>query len=400
MLKSKVFFMSLSFLSALSLPALAKDKPAPAAPAVAVTGAGEGKHPSIAADAKGKLHSAYEAMDASGKTPDVWYVASADGGKSWSKPADISNSPGISMDPAIAAGKDGSVVVAFTDTSGGDTHPDVWIVRSADGGKSWGKPVDVSNTPGESSAPDVKVAPDGTIHVIWLDTSAGADSPDVWATASHDGGKTWDKAQDVSNTPGKSMTPSVAVGGDNSVDVVWTDTSSGAASPDVFFARSTDGGKTWSKAVDVSNSPGISSECDVAVDEKGTIYVDWIDTSEGDKSPDVMVASSSDGGKTWSKMVNASKTPGLSSDPAIAAAGAGKIAVVWVDTSEGAASPDVWMTTSGDGGKTFAPAKNISNTPGVSKEPDITVAGGKVFAIWEEEEAGKTRVKLTSAAIK
>src|SRR5262249_27738704 len=183
----------------------------------------------------------------------------------------------------------------------------------------------------------------------------------VGASGSQDAGKPGNKPQNISDTPGKSMTPSLAVGADNSVDVVWVDTTSGDASPDVFFTRSTDGGKTWSKAVDVSNTPGASNECDIAADEKGKIYVDWTDTSGDAKSPEVMVASSADGGKTWSKPVDASNTPGVSSDPAIAATGNGKVAVVWVDTSEGAASPDVFMATSKDGGKTFGKAQNISN---------------------------------------
>jgi Neuraminidase (sialidase) len=378
-------------------PAAAPKAAAPKA-AAAATVLGEGKHPSIAADKKGGLHAAYEAAGEGGTSPDIWYVASTDGGKTWSKPADVSATPGASGDPAIATGKDGSVVVVWTDTSSGQASPDIYFARSGDGGKTWSKPADISNSPGASSEPDVKVADDGTIHVVWLDTSAGDASPDVWASASHDQGKTWDKPQNVSNTPGKSATPAIAVGADKAANVVWTDTTSGAASPDVFFSRSTDGGKTWSKAVDISNTPGASMECDIAVDDKGAIFVDWTDTSTGDKSPDVMVVSSKDGGKTWSKPVDASNTPGVSSDPAIAAAGDGKLAVVWVDTSEGAASPDVFMASSGNGGKAFGKAHNISNTPGVSKEPDITVAGTNIVAVWEEEEGGKTYVKMVSVA--
>src|SRR5262249_60497258 len=97
----------------------------------------------------------------------------------WSTPADAWGTPGVSADPAIAVGKNGSIAVVWTDTSGGDTHPDIYLARSADGGKTWSKPADVSGTPGESSEPDVKIAPDGSNHVIALDTSAGAPSPDL-----------------------------------------------------------------------------------------------------------------------------------------------------------------------------------------------------------------------------
>jgi hypothetical protein len=388
MLRQKITVFSM-----LVLAASAAHAKGPAAPAVAnLSGEAEGKHPAVALDTKGGIHAVYEAIETGGKTPDIWYVQSADGGKTWSKPVDVSSSPGTSMDPAIDVGKDGSVVAVWTDTSGSEASPDIYFSRSTDG-KTWSKPQNLSNSPGVSSEPDVDIGSDGAIHVIYLDTSAGSNA-DVWATSSSDDGKTWSKPQNISDTPGKSMTPSIGVGPDKSANVVWIDTSSGEASPDVYFTRSTDGGKTWSKAVDASNTPGLSADADIDVDDKGKIFITWADTAQGAKNADIMVSSSADGGKTWSKPVNVSNTPGNSSDPAIAATGNGKVAVIWVDTSESAKEPDVYVATSGNGGKTFTKARNLSNTPGASKEPDIAVAvGGKVaFAVWEDEDAGKTHV--------
>src|SRR5262249_41802012 len=278
------------------------------------------------------------------------------------------------------------------------TPLDLFGAPSPDCGKTGNKPADVTATPGVASEPDVKVGPDGAIHVVWLDTTGSETAPDVWFAGSTDGGKTWSKAVNVSNTPGKSMTPSIAMGANGAIAVVWGDTTSGAQSPDVFFSGSTDGGKTWSKSIDVSNTPGISSEADVTIDAKGHIYVAWTDTSASAKSPDIMVSASTDGGKTWSKPVDASNTPGVSADAAIASTGAGTIAVVWVDTSEGEANADVWSTVSTNGGKSFKKASNLSKSPGMSKEPDVTVAGGKVYAVWEEIEDGKSRIKLASFA--
>ncbi len=265
-------------------------------------------------------------------------------------------------------------------------------------GRPWAKPADVSNTPGASSEPDVKIAKDGTIVVVWLDTSAGGDSPDVWATASHDAGKTWDKPQNVSNTPGKSMTPSIAVGSDNSADVVWTDTTAGDASPDVYFSRSTDGGKTWSAALDVSNTPGSSSDCDVAVDDKNNIFVAWADTSEGAKSPDIMVAASKrrrqDVLEVGERLEHPGRVERSRHHRLGQRQGRGRLG-----RHLGRAPParDVWMASSGDGAKKFGKGTNISNTPGVSKEPDVAIAKGKVFVVWQEDEGAKSKVKLVAA---
>jgi hypothetical protein len=362
---------------------------------------GEGKRPTIASDAKGGLHAAYEAFESGSKTPDIFYTSSTDGGKTWAKPADISNTPGVSEDPSIAVNpKSGAIVCVWTDTSEGEKSPDIFFTSSTDGGKTWAKAANISKTPGVSKEPAVACGGDGSIHVVWSDTSEGEASPDVWHSGSMDGGKTWSKPANISNTPGVSSDPAVAVGHDGAVFVCWCDTSEGAASPDIWATHSTDGGKSWAKPANVSNTPGVSANPDIAVDGKGNVYLTWSDTSQGEKSPDIFFSVSRDGGKTYGGAVNISNTPGVSSDPAIAADAAGHVAVIWCDTSAGEQNPDIWFAVSGDGGKSFGKPADLSNTPGVSKQPDVTIAGGHVVGIWEEEEGGKSLVKVASSSLK
>ena len=252
---------------------------------------------------------------------------------------------------------------------------------------------DVSNTPGVSSEPAVAVAPDGTIHVVWTDTTAGADHPDIWHTQSGDHGKSWKAAEDISKTPGVSSHPAVACGPKGEVYVAWADTTKGTANRDVWFVRSLDGGKTWDKPFDVSNTPGLSSTPDVAVGEDGSVHIAWIDSSVGATHPDVFVASSHDRGAKFGKAVDASKTPGISSQPAIVAAG-GVLVAVWLDTSKDPKAPDIWIAQSTNGGRTFSAAADLSNTPGVAGLPRVAIAAHSVVATWEEEEQGAYHTKL------
>lgn len=358
----------------------------------------EAHRPSIAADASGALHAVYEAFEAGSKVPDIYYSSSRDGGKKWSAAVNISKTPGISRDPAIAAG-DGILVAVWLDTSAGEKNPDVWGARSTDGGKTWSAPVDISQTPGVSAEPAVAIGPGGAVHAVWSDTSEGEKSPDVWYAGSADQGVTWSKGVNVSKTPGISSQPAVAAGPGGEVYVAWADTASGDGSPDVYFTSSKDAGKTWAAAVDISNTPGVSSNPDVAADASG-IYVTWQDTISGAGSPDIFVATSADHGATFGKPLDISNTPGVSSDPAIAARD-GSVVVIWCDTSDGHdQNPDIFAAVSADHGASFGKPVDISNTPGVSRLPDVTIAGGKIAAIWEEEEAGKARVKFASHPLK
>jgi hypothetical protein len=364
----------------------------------------EAKRPALASDASGALHVAYLAYEKDSKVPDIFYTASTDGGKSWAPGVNISKTPGVSSDPDIACGPGGAVTAVWLDTTSGEESPDVFCAYSTDGGKGWSKIVNVSDTPGKSSAPAIAAAPDGTLHVVWIDTTDHPKSPEVWHASSSDHGATWSKSKDISHTPGVSAEPAVACGPKGEVYVCWADTTSGMQSPDIFYCASTDGGKTFSKAIDVSNTPLLSAQPDIAADESG-VYIAWMDNGTGAKDDngvarrDILFAASRDGGKTWEKAIDIAPTTGASSEPALCAA-EGHIAAVWRDTTGHEANPEIFLALSADHGKTFGAPKDFSNTPGVSTLPDVTIAKGSVHSIWEEAEGGKTHMKLASQPLK
>jgi len=366
------------------------------------------RHPSVVGDSRGHLHLAYLAHEKDKQVEDVFHAVSADGGNTWNTAIEVSKTPGQSSDPVIA-GHGQNLAIVWIDTTAGAANPDVWAAVSSNDGVDWTAAADISKTPGVSSEPAVAIAPDGTIHVVWLDTTGGAANPDVWHTQSDDYGKSWKAAENISKTPGVSSHTAIACGPKGEVYVTWADTTNGVDNRDIWFARSLDGGKTWGKPFDMSNTPGLSSTPEIAVGESGKIYVSWIDTSSGATHPDVFVVRSHDRGATFSKPVDASNTPGVSSEPAMAAAD-GALVIVWLETPSGSSAvllgsrdhpaasappvPDIWFAQSGDGGRTFSAAANLSNTPGGSGLPRVAIVANAAVAAWEEEEEGAYHVKL------
>jgi hypothetical protein len=73
----------------------------------------------------------------------------------------------------------------------------VVLSRSTDGGRNWSEPVKVNQTPGGAAAfnASVEVAADGTVQVAYYDfrnnTSAAGLPTDIWLAHSHTGGVTW-----------------------------------------------------------------------------------------------------------------------------------------------------------------------------------------------------------------
>ncbi len=137
----------------------------------------------------------------------------------------------------------------------------------------------------------------------------------------------------------------------------------------VLIRRSLDGGKTWEPApIPVSlqpQQPGIPMEDKpyIVADTShgryaGNLYIAWTRWSLVDSR--MVLSRSTDDGKTWSTPMEIDQTPGLPRDDNGAlegfdgAVGADStLYAVW------SASNDLQFTTSRDGGKTFAKAKNI-----------------------------------------
>ena len=84
-------------------------------------------------------------------------------------------------------------------------HSDIAFSRTTDGGATWSSPIRVNDDPQGNGIdqwqPDLKVAPDGTIGVIWYDRrySSNRYMYDLAYSQSTDGGLTWSPNQRVTD---------------------------------------------------------------------------------------------------------------------------------------------------------------------------------------------------------
>ena len=363
-----------------------------------VSNVAPGERPRISKDAKGTLHVVFESKGQGANNQEVFYTQSSDGGHVWTSPVNVSNSPVATSHPDVAIESGGAIDVVWSDTKAGEKSPDIFFACSNDKGKTWSTPVDISNTPGLSSDPALAVGPDDVIHVVWTDTSKGEKNKDIYYVSSSDHGKTWAKdpllpAEDISNTPGASTEPAIAVDTSSVPHAVWLDASVGETHPDIFYVRKENG--TWTKPTNVSHSPRMSDHPSVGCGADGKVYVTWLDYSQKPTAPDIWCAMC---GKTghFEKPINISNTPGVSGEPVVTSDSTGRVAFVWTDTSKTFKKSDIFSRISNDGGNDFTTVMDLSNTPGVSKHPDVVISDNKIFVIWEEVEAGKSLLKIAS----
>jgi hypothetical protein len=351
----------------------------------------EGGRPAIAADDEGGLHMALEMRDKDLDLVDVFYLKSTDAARTWTKPVDISD-PGKSSIADIAVEKNGAIDVAWSYTTSMQDSTDIFVVRSPNGGKSWATSIDISNTPGVSSEPDIAVGPDNAIHVVWKDTTSGEKRPEIYYSVSRDNGTTWTNAEKVSELNGAASEPAIAVGRDGVVHVAWESKGATEGTSIIYYAHKDP--KSWSKALDVSRSAHLCSHPDIACGPKGQIVICWADNSKSEDQSDVWLTI---GNKqsVFDKPRNVSNTPDISKNPALVTDEVGRVAIVWSDTAREAATSEIVGRVSFDGGLTLSNVMDFSNKEGKSIHPDVALAANKLFVVWEDTLPNGKVVKAT-----
>jgi len=340
----------------------------------------------IAVDTLGNINVVWLA---STNSANVMFSRSIDGGMTFSAPINLSNNPSGAIGPSLALDASGNIYVAWSGVANfGNGATAIFFTRSTDGGSTFSTPVNVSGPQPAVGASGQSMVLDsgGNVYLVWsgsFDNNSLTYGP-VFFSLSSDGGATFSPPVQVSND--QTQRAQVAVDPSGNIDVVWYESVNGGGfySP-VFFSHSSDQGATFSTPITVSGDTFFPPEQQMAVDSQGNIYVveNLHPTLNGSGDGDIWIASSSDGGMTFS-MTNLSNNPGSDgpAQGAIALDSAGNINVVWVNQ----AHLQVLCRRSTDGGATFSDPVNLANSSlGFIENPQVAVdPGGNINVVWDQ----------------
>jgi hypothetical protein len=176
------------------------------------------------------------------------------------------------------------------------------------------------------------------------------------------GGTTFTVKKNVSDATVTAFAPRIAVDPSDAVYVTFYDrfvNSDGSFNREIMLTRSTDSGTTFSAPVNVSNNSGQSFFPSAVPDARGGVSVVWEDGTGNDQS-DIFFAHSSDGGRTFGAPVNLSANSGVSTGAVGAADALGNLLVMWTDDSP--ANTEVFSSWAPTGDST--PVAAISPLPG------------------------------------
>jgi hypothetical protein len=210
-----------------------------------------------------------------------------------------------------------------------------------------------------------------------------------------DTGLIFERVTRISDNTGMFIANPPALGvSESNVYVAWRDAirkdqDSSSFSIEIMFRTSHDSGESFGNEIILSNNGSNLFPPQLATSEN-SVFVVW----EGYDSSDqlqVFLRVSKDYGITFGETINLSKSTGSAREPQIVATGQ-NVYVVWEDDSPG--NFDIFLASSPDHGATFSPPVNISNNPGDSHSPQITMSDKAVYIAWNDFTNGNSDILL------
>ncbi|HEX5631983.1 MAG TPA: sialidase family protein [Gemmatimonadales bacterium] len=272
------------------------------------------------------------------------------------------------------------------------------LVRSEDGGRSWSAPVTVNEAGrhgdfGAHNFHALLALPDGRLVATWLLNDRGVSG--VAMSRSRDYGRTWEPTRMVYREPTcPCCRTAIAAAPDGSLYLAWRAIFAGDVR-DVVVMRSPDGGDTWGAPVKPREDGWVFPGCPHAgpslkVDAAGAVHIAWWQGKAGEAG--VYYARSTDGGRSFAAQPIATAERSSPAHVQLALRRDGRVAVAWDDGHS--PLPRVLLRRSVDGGRHFGVAMLLSDDQAAATFPVLAVVGDSLCVAWSQMTEAAHRDKL------
>ncbi|MBI3856670.1 MAG: hypothetical protein HY293_13365 [Planctomycetes bacterium] len=316
----------------------------------------------------------------------------------------ISANAGSSASPSLALDASGNPVVAWSDATPGTTE--IYLKRW--NGSAWvqlggsATAGGVSSTTGSSDSPSLALDASGNPVVAWRDTTPG--NSEIYLKRWN--GSAWVElggsatAGGISATAGTSVAPSLALDASGNPVVAWADNTPGTFQ--IFLRRWT--GTAWMAHGTSGSGMGLSATGNdsllpsLALDASGNPVVSWIDSTGATST---VFLRRWDGG-AWGELGGSASVGGLSG-----ASGAGNLLVSKLDLDASGSPVVAWLSVSPASvylrrwnGSAWVELAGSATGVGIAGNAmDSTIAmrldvGGNPVVIWEDATGPGTEVFL------
>lgn len=276
--------------------------------------------------------------------------------------------------PATVSDAEGNIWAAWH--AGEEEARDIYVARLRAGQEAFDTPVPITTDSADQCNPDIALAGDGSLYVVWQDNRRG--NWDIYLSTTSDG-ETFTRETLVTDSNDNQIEPVVALGGASpgTAYIAWQDDRNG--NPDIFVAGSTNVFSSMTTSAVTTNAADQTSP-DMAVDAANTAYLVWTDARNG--QADIYGAAST---ASWTNVPLVTGA-GSQTRPAVAAApGSSVLHLLWVSDITGDA--DVYYASSNGLPSNPLTGTNLidDTTDAAQTDPAIACsADGKAFACWQD----------------
>ena len=356
---------------------------------------GQQYQPDMAVTSDGIIYVVWrDFRDDSGKgQDDIYFAKSTNGGLTFSAGVCVCDDNGTALNyaPRVATDNQGNVYVVWHDNR--NENWDIYFAKSTDGGANFSTNVQVVNDPDTQYEAALAIDNDGNIYVTWIHSyyTGFYNDYDVYSAKSTNGGQTFTTPVRIDDNDGDDWQYSANIKVDESgiIYVAWTDHRNGRSN--IYFAKSTDGGESFSENIRVNSTDYGQGYPDLALDDTENIYVVWKDSRDyySSNTTQVYLAESTDSGASFEAGVQVNDANITISItylyPSLAVTGDGKIYVSWWDNRND--NLDVYLTRSYDGGVSFSPSRrmndDINNAP-QDQSRIVVDESGDIYGVWSD----------------
>jgi hypothetical protein len=331
-----------------------------------------------------------ESIPSDSRNYDIFIKNSVDNGTTFSQPINLSNNSGFSEHPQLAV-YGNNVYAVWADNTFGDRQ--VLFTRSMDNAGTFELIKSLSENTSDAMNQEIAAFGDN-VYVVWMDRSDS--SANVLFRASIDGGKTFSKPVNISSNADDQTFPKVASDG-NGVYVTWNveeDDLNGGANNGLFFISSSDSGNTFGDIIKLNRDDNFG-EAQVSV-VNGIVYV----VSGGLPSKEVNalhLVKSTDQGRSFSEpeILNVSSTIRNPTNPEIASSHTPYPYVAVQSSVSGNEEILLLESTDNNSPRIY----NLSNNARISECPSIAIAGDNIYVVWEDLTPGNHEILYAKGVI-
>lgn len=315
------------------------------------------------------------------------------------EPLNLSDSPGLTFRPSIAFDDRDYIHVVWDDNTGIEGALEVYYSAIKVQGLEASDPIKLSNTEsniiGLAQRPQIAIAPDGDVHVIWQDTKTNFSDIYHLSLTFNEESETFEivpsndpaepnPEKNISNTEESSVEPTIAIDDDGNIFVAWSSNS------EVSVIRSLDGGATFSPTTEqVTFAVPYIVEPSLFASGSGNVRLVWTEKTE------IQFTQSDDLALSFAS-INTLNTSDFSMQRADVEVFGENVYVSWDEELEEGGNPELYFLASNDGGATFNEKVNISNNTGTSIYGSLKVGPtGDIFISWSDTTTGNYETEFS-----